>query len=406
MRLQALALGAVVSLGTFLPGLALAQAMPNVQAKRELKFGARVTGFYDNNISRSSSSLSSVRNLSRDDYVLTPSVTVSLAQPFGRQVAFLKGDVGYSFYRYNSELDRRRASVSGGVAGILGPCRPIVFGGYDASQSDLANLDTATTSNLRQQVSVAAGASCARGVGPGVSFMVQRADVKNSAATVKESDATTETASIQLMFARPTLGTFVAGFNHSSTEYPNRINPGRPVGDGFFTQSYFVGYNRQFGSRLKVGAQGGVTHVKREFSPPGVDQSFNSMTYSADMTYGFGERIEFSANASRAVTPSLQVGKTFDKSTQATAILRYKAGERLVFESGYTWQTVDANADTAAALLVVTNSETNAVYGSVSFSPNDRVSFGLNVRYEEREANLSQFSYNATRVGVSAQTSF
>jgi len=406
MRFQALALGAVASLGTFLPALALAQALPNVQGKREMKFGARVASYYDNNISRSSSTLSSLRNLSRDDYVLTPSVTASIVQPFGRQIAFLKGDVGYSFYRYNSQLDRRRASVSGGVAGMLGPCRPIAFGSYDASQSDLANLDIATTSNLRQQVSVGVGATCARSVGPGASFMVQRADAKNSAAVIKESDATTELASIQLLFSRPSLGTFAAGFNYSGTEYPNRINPGRPVGDGFFTQSYFIGYNRKFGSRLKVSAQGGVTHVKREFSPPGVDQSFNSASYNGDLTYGFGERIEFSATASRAVTPSMQVGKTFDKSTQATAVIRYKAGERLALETGYNWQKTDANADTAAALLVVTNAETNAVFGSVSFSPNDRMSFGLNVRYEEREANLSQFTYTATRVGVSAQTSF
>ena len=406
MRLQALARGAAIGLGTLVPALAMAQQMPAVGNKREWKVGVRAEAFYDSNIARSSSSLTAIRNLTKEDYVLLPAVTATLVQPFGRQVAFLNGDVGYAFHRYNSELDRRRANVSGGVAGILGPCRPMLFGGYQAAQSDLANLNVGTTKNLKQTYTTGAGTTCARAVGPGASLSVQRADVKNSDRTVKESDTTTEVANLSLQYGRPSLGVFSAGVAHSSTEFPNRIIPGRPVGDGFFTQSYFVGYQRKFGSRLKVTGQGGLTHVKREFSPVGVDQSFNSKSYQGDITYGLGERIEFEVNGQRAIVPSQQVGKTFDKTTAVNAIVRYKAGERFTVDGGYTWQKIDANADTASALLVVTNSETDAVYGSVSFAPNDRLRLQLSVRYEERAANLSQFNYTATRVGLSAQTSF
>jgi len=406
MRLHALARGAAISVAAFAPVLAMAQEMPAVGNKREWKVGVRAEAYYDSNIARSSSTLSNIRNLEKEDYVLLPAVTVGLVQPFGRQVAFLNGDVGYAFHRNNSELNRRRAKVQGGVAALLGPCRPVVFGGYEAAQSDLANLDVGTTKNLRQMYTTGVGSTCARGIGPGASFMLMRSDVKNSDNTVKESDTTTEVMNIQLLFARPTLGTFSAGFAHSSTEFPNRIIPDRPVGDGFFTQSYFLGYNRAFGSRLKVTAQGGITHVKREFSPPGVEQSFNSRTYQGDVVYGLGERIEFEVNGQRAITPSQQVGKTFDKNTGANAIVRYKAGERFQVEGGYSWQQIKANADTATALLVVTNAETDALYGSVSFSPNDRLRLQLSVRYEEREANLPQFTYTATRVGLSAQTSF
>lgn len=384
----------------------MAQEMPTVQTKREWKVGVRAESYYDNNISRSSSLLTSQRNLSKDDYVLLPAVTATLVQPFGRQSVFLNGDVGYAFHRYNDELNRRRAKVSGGVGGILGPCRPVLFGSYQAAQSDLANLDIGTTKNLQQVFATGVGAQCARSSGPGASFMVQRSDVKNSALRVKESDTTTEVANVQLLYSRPTLGTFSAGFGYSSSEFPNRIIPGRPVGDGFFTQSYFVGYSRKIGQRLTVTGQGGLTHLKREFSPTGTDQSFNSKTYSGDVTYGLGERIEFEVRGSRAIMPSQQVGKTFDKTTKADALVRYKAGDRLSFEGGYSWQKINSNADTASALLVVTNAETDAIYGNVSFSPNDRLSLSLNVRYEERDANLPQFTYTATRIGVSAQTSF
>lgn len=407
MRFQALARGAVVvTLGTVVPTVALAQ-MPTAPAgQRVWRVGVRVEGAYDSNISRTSEDVTNVRQLTKDDYILTPNVTAAISQPFGRQVAFLSGDVGYAFYRKNSELDRRRASVNGGVAGILGPCRPMVFGGYDAAQSDLANLNVGTTKNLAEQTRIGVGASCSRGIGPGASFTLQRSETNNSDATVRESNATTEIGTLQLIFARPTLGTFSAGFTHSSTEFPNRINPGRPVGDGFFTQSYFVGYTRNFGSRLKFAGQGGVTHLKREFAPPGVDQSMNSYTYSADVTYGLGDRIEFSASGSRAITPSIAVGKTFDKSTRLGVAASYRAGQRIRLETGYTWQEIDSNVDTAAALLVVTNSQIHTVSGKVAFNANERLSLSLDVRYEDREANLPQFTYNAARIGITAQTSF
>lgn len=384
----------------------MAQEMPVVQNKREWKVGVRAESYYDNNISRSSSALTNQRNLSKDDYVLLPAVTVALVQPFGRQSVFLNGDVGYAFHRYNDELNRRRAKVSGGVGGVLGPCRPVVFGSYQAAQSDLASLDVGTTKNLQQVFATGVGAQCARSSGPGASFLVQRSDVKNSDTRVKESDATTEVANVQLLYSRPSLGTFSAGVAYSSTEFPNRILPGRPVGDGFFTQSYFVGYSRKFGQRLTVTGQGGLTHFKREFSPPDVKQSFNSKTYSGDIIYGLGERIEFEVRGSRNIMPSQQVGKTFDKTTKADALVRYKAGDRLGFEGGYSWQKVNSNADSASALMVVTDSETDVIYGNVSFAPNDRLRLSLNLRYEDRNANLPQFTYTATRVGVSAQTSF
>ena len=97
----------------------MAQEMPTVQTKREWKVGVRAESYYDDNISRSSSVLTTQRNLSKDDYVLLPAVTATLVQPFGRQSVFLNGDVGYAFHRYNDELNRRRAKVSGGVGGIL-----------------------------------------------------------------------------------------------------------------------------------------------------------------------------------------------------------------------------------------------------------------------------------------------
>lgn len=405
MRFQALALGAFVAAGLCAPHVARAQTMPTVEAKRDWQIGVRAEAYYDNNLSRSNKAIADTRDIVPEDYVVVPSATISLVQPFGRQAAFLKGDAGYTFHRYNTQMNRRRGKVNGGFAAVLGPCRQVTFGGYEAAQSDLANLDIGTSSNLRKTSIVGAGLQCARGVGPGGSVTVQRADVKNSAQSVRESDTTTESMSTSLVYARPSLGSFTAGFSYSNTEFPNRIIPGRPVGDGFFSQAYFLGYSRQFGSRLSVSGQGGISHVKREFAPAGVDQSFSAKNYALDVIYGFGERIDLELHAAQAITPSQQVGKTFDKQTSANASIRYQA-QRFTFSTGYSWQNIDSNVDTAASLLVVTNAEVNAVFGTVSFAPNDKMSLQLNVRYEDRQANLPQFTYTATRIGLSAQASF
>lgn len=406
MRLQALALGVFVGAGLCVPVAALGQTMPTVESKREWAVGVRTAAYYDSNVPRSNKNFPQRRVLSREDYVFTPSLTVAVVQPFGRQSLFLNGDAGYTFYRRNSELDRRRATLTGGLATTLGPCRQMTYGTYDAGQSDLSQLDGVTTSNLRETVTVAAGLSCARAQGLGASVLVSRADTKNSATTIKESDATTESALLQLGYSRQSLGSLSLGFSYTNTEFPNRINIGRPVGDGYFSQVYNIGYSREFSTRLSVNGSVGISHVKREFSPPGVRQSFTSTAYSADVIYGLGRRIDFEVRASRAVSPSQQVGKTYDMRTSAEGLVRFEPSDRLTFSAGYSWQEVDSNVDTAAALLVVTNSKVDAIFAAVAYKPNDTFSVQLDARYEEREANLPEFTYSATRVGVRAQASF
>lgn len=380
--------------------------MPAVEAKRDWKVGVRAEAYYDNNVSRSSKAVAVTRSLSEDDYVFVPGVTLSFVQPLGRNAAFIDASGGYTFHRYNSELDRQRAKVSGGFAAVLGPCRQVTFGGYDAAQSDLATLDARTSSNLRKTQTIGAGLECQRSQGPGGSIVVQRADSKNSADTVKESDTTTEAATLSIAYSQATLGTISVGASYSQSEFPNRIIPGRPVGDGFFTQSYFLGYRREFGSRLTLSGQGGLSHLKREFAPPGVEQSINTSSYGLDVLYGLGQRIDIEVHASRQLMPSQQVGKTHDKRTSVSGDVSYRAGTRITVTTGVAWQDIESNVDTASALLAVSSAEVRSVYGTLAFRPNELMSFQLNIRYEDRDANLPQFTYTATRVGLSAQTNF
>jgi hypothetical protein len=405
MRSWVLALG-VSGAALFAGGVSAAQEMPEVGREREWRFGARVDAAYDNNISRSTRALAVLRGVEQEDYLLTPSLTAAVVQPVGRQAIFLNADAGYTFYRRNPQLDKRRAAISGGVSSTLGPCQQLTYASYNAAQSDLANLDLASSENLRQTKGVAASLQCSRPSGLGASLFLQRLDSKNSNITLRESDATTETGSLTLIYDQPSLGNFALAFNYVDTEFPNRILPGRPIGDGVFMQSYTAGYKRELGRRSSISGSAGVTHVKREFAPPGVDLSFTSTAYQLDLLYGLGERIDLEFHAARSVTPSQQVGKTFDKRTVGEAVVRYKLGPRLALTAGYARQEIDSNADTASALVVITNARIDSAYGAVEYAPNQRMTFRLNVRHDERDANLPQFNYSAVRVGLTAQANF
>src|SRR3569623_642403 len=97
-----------------------------------------------------------------------------------------------------------------------------------------------------------AGLQCGRPIGPGLQMSVQRDQAKSSATQRVEVDHDTRSASVGLSYTHPTLGTAAVGWNYAANQYPNRIIPGRPIGDGFFTYAYGFSYSRQFGTKLKA----------------------------------------------------------------------------------------------------------------------------------------------------------
>lgn len=406
MRLKAWAFAAVTAASGFAAGAAEAQQqqMPNVSAGREFKIGARVEGAYDTNVSHSNKAVAALRGLQLSDYLATPAATVSIIQPFGRASLFLQGDAGYVFYKDNTQLNSEHTALNGGLITRFSTCTQATTAAYRAAQSELVSVDLASVTNIQRNTTIGLGLQCVRPNGLGASLFGSRSQIKNSDLTRRSSDADVDNFAAMLTYGRPALGTFSAGFNYSRTQYPNRIIPGRPVGDSFFTESYVLGYQRKFSSRMSVTGTGALTHLKREFAPGGVGQSFTSGTYSVDAIYGLGPRIKLEAIASRAYLPSQQLGKSYDKATNLAGTVAYKASPRLQFTLGATQQQLDSNVDTTIPIgAVVTNSKTKSVYAQATYSPTRRWSVSLNVRHDDRQANLPQFNYTSTRIGLTAQ---
>lgn len=406
MRTQDWALGALTCLGLALPLSAAAQT-PAGGGSREFKIGARATGTYDTNVSRSTKAVAAIRGLALDDYFVTPAATISVVQPLGRNSLFLAGDVGYAFYKRNTELNSERSSLSGGGSASLGPCQQNLVAAYSANQGQSTALDLGDVKNVQRSTTFGGTLQCATPLGAGVAIAAQRAEARNSDPTRKISDSTTDSASVSLVYGKPTLGVVSLSFSYAETNFPKRDALAGPIDDGFFTQNYALSYERAFNDRLSVSAAASRTFLKRAFAPPGVKQSITSNTYALDVTYGLGARINLDVHASRALTPSQQLGKTYDKQTSLSAGVSYRSSQRLAFTAGVSRNDVDSNVDSALVLgPVVTSSSTQAVYASATYSPGQLWSLSLNVRQEDRDANLPEFNYTSTRIGLTAQASF
>ena len=404
MQLRRFVLGVVGCACGAMP--AGAQMLPAVVGERQIHANLNVATIYEDNFSRSSKILAAQRGIKQNEVTVRPQVNVDVVQPVGQQIVYLRGGAGYDFHRFNNQLDRARADLQGGYVTTISLCQASVYGNYRAGQSDLALLDSPGVKNLSQVTGTAAGVQCGR---PG-SFVggmtVQRTEAKNSAAIQKEADSTVETLSAQLGYSNSTIGQVGLTYAYSNNEFPNRLIPGRPVGDGFFTQTFGVTAERQFNSRLKATAAAGRTTVKREFAPAGTDLKFTSSTYSALVNYRLGNRLTFELSGDRAVIPTARAGKLYDIATTGELRGTYRFGSRYMVSLGGRVEDIKSNPDTTLARPIVTDARTKTAFGSITYSQSRRASLVLDVRYDDRNTNLPDFNYTSTRVGITAEVGF
>ncbi len=346
------------------------------------------------------------RGIEPKEYTLIPRVNFNIVQPLGRQMVYVNGGAGYQLHRENDQLDRVQANAAGGYVASLGACQASATSSYRVAQSDLALLDTPRVKNLTESTTIGASTQCGSAQGLIGAVNVQRIENHNSAKFQREADSDTELLGVQVGYGNPSLGVFRLIYNYSQSEFPNRVSPGRPIGDGFFTQTFALSAERGLGSRIKLGASAGRTMVKREFAPPGVDQKFASTTYSAQASYKLGSRMTIDLQGDRAVQPAGRPGKLYDITTNGSISGAYNLGTRYLVTLGHDIRDVKSNADTSALGLVVTKSRTNSTFASIRYTQSRRASLTLDVRYDERNTDLPEFDYSSTRVSLSADIGF
>jgi hypothetical protein len=146
--------------------------------------------------------------------------------------------------------------------------------------------------------------------------------------------------------------------------------------------------------------------INRDAAPVGIPLKTTGVTYQATIIYDLSKRIELKADTNHQVTPSNTPGKLYDIITTSEAYVRYDLGASFEINVGDAFVNSKSNLDSTLPFAVVTDSDTNDVYGSIKYNLGQRASMLLDLRQEERRTNLATFNYSDTRVTLTADVRF
>jgi hypothetical protein len=119
------------------------------------------------------------------------------------------------------------------------------------------------------------------------------------------------------------------------------------------------------------------------------------------------DRLDFSLTAQRAYLPSNRPGKLYDLTTSAEGTATYRLGTRFGVTLGGVIDDIVSNQDTSvAAPLTPTKSRKKSAYVGLSYQQSQRASIVLNVRQEDRTADVAAFDYSDTRATLSLAVTF
>lgn len=411
MRLNPLALGALFCASA---GAAFAQNMPtqmtNTASKRTTEVRFDVVGLYDSNIAHSSSAEATRRGLELHDYTLRPNLHLNIIQPIGRQTLFIAGDGGYDFHKNNSQLDSQRVDVAAGGIAPVGPCRAVAQAGYRAAQSELDELQGSRVKNLQTTQRAMAGLQCARNIGFSLSATANRDKITNSYFAQKQTNATTESASVAIGYRSPSLGDVSVVSTYADTDFPLQpvLSPTNliTIGNSLLIRTIGVSYEKRIGSKLDVKGLVSETFLKRDKISPGSPQKSNFNTYRGEVTYRLSTRITLGAISERAIVPSNRIGKLYDVNTNSEINVRYGLGANIELTGGGRVEDVKSNSTSSLVGDLLNKSRTETAYISVRYRQSRRLSWLVDLRQEERKTNLPAFNYSATQASLTTSISF
>lgn len=367
-----------------------------------------VTETYDTNVSRTSSALAKLRGLQQSDEIFAPQVALDLHKAFGREAAFLTGTTGYDLYNNNRRLNRERIDLNGGLDSPIGPCNTRLAGSIGRHQSDLEELSSSVltkTTNTLSSTSEGLQTSCGRVVGLTPSFGVSLSQSTNSTKLLRPSDHDLVGANLALGYQRPTLGIVSVYYTYSQATYSNRLFlvGSRILKDEYSVNEAGLRYSRELGARFQANIS--VGHSSVHNNVPGASP-FQGLTYQAGLSFKPSSKLETNFNFERLVTPSNRPNATYSLSERYSIAVDYTVSSRIAASLGVSRTNQHLNGSALVKGVDLTQETIDRIYGTLRVKVGRRLSTGLDVRHDERGANIPGFSYGDTRVGLSLNASY
>lgn len=372
------------------------------QETRSVNFGVQATVLHDSNVSRSDEATAALRGIQREDTIFSPAVTADLLLPVSRQSIYVRGSVGYDFHDKNTQLDSENLDLQAGMNLRLGPCEGQVGGSAYRGQANLQTVTLVDSENAVESYTIGADIGCSRATGLGVVVGAHKTWSENSNAVVFQNDSETSDATFGISYARPALGTLTLFGGYTDTQYPNRILPTQA--SGYETKTLGVSFERRISTRLQGIITYGYTAVETDTIVANSD--FEGSTYSLDLIYRPTTRLRTELNIGREVMPASSLGGLYSIATTYRLNGAYDLGARIAVSAGAEFADSETDGTFSAVAPVLTDSESYAVFGAISFMQSDRIRWSLNARHEDRDANVPQYTYSRTVVALAASVGF
>lgn len=358
---------------------------------------------YDSNFRARTPAESAVR--------LSPIVRVGAGFPIGRQQLFFGADVGRDIFVNQSEFNRGRYALGGGVEWRVGTrCSGVV--GAETLQRLVTVSEQDEFSNAVQKTDVIAGSlGCRTATGLGFAVTAQRRALRNDTVQRALFDLDSTVVSPSINYGSPTIGQLSIGAVFNSTRYPNRlvVTPDGALVDGVNILQGRIGYSRGLGSRLQVAV--GASYVKTAPQPAEAlllignqivlvpRDSFKGSGYDGSISYQPSDRMSINLAANRNVNVSANVGAQFVLRNDYGVDFSYRIGPSLTFGAGgrITRNQYRALLTTPFATNRISDSS-RRLSANLDYSPVPLYSVGLDVAHVTRKSNPANFNFSSTTV--------
>jgi hypothetical protein len=382
----------------------------NLRAAMDASYDSNVFGLSDLAIERGS-----LGDRAKDDFSLTPTVSVDLFLPFGRKSVYARGSVGYDFYESNRQLNRLNINLGlGGDVQVTNGCSVGADVSYTRSRNFAGDVfavgedPLVRRSNTVEYRSFSAQGQCAGAVGISPSLGYTHSETRNSVSFYEFNDSNQDTIDASIGYQRPALGRLSIYGNYTTGEYPNRnvlglpdIVPGIPH-DGVTNYSAGARFERNIGTRVSGSASIGFSWVdpKALFS-----QKFRGTTYSLQVNIIPTDQLSLDVVASRSGQLSNSVFASYSVTDLYSLNGTYKLNQRLSFNFGASQQkhNYKQSARSVDQLAFLTKDKFTRAYGGFVYNLNRRIRLNGLVSQQRRQADNPLFRYNNTTatLGVS-----
>lgn len=386
---------------TICAGSEVAFAQRAVTPITEIRFDLAALG--EDNAARSSRELSAQRGLERSDAVLTPAVNIVLVRPVGRGSVSVTGQLGYSFYARNDQLNRERISVAANADVPVGPCRVGPSIGLQRRQSDLGDIvfapgvavGTAGNAETIQRYGVTLGCGRNPGIQPFIGYSYERAD--NSNALRERAEYNSNSWRGGLRYSSPAVGDVSLFASRREVEL-SPLALGGTNDPSYRNEEAGIEFRRDIGTRIRTSATVGYSRVR---SDGDVVDEFDGVTWNVELSALIGADLRLTAGTGREVTNSLASDAGYLITKPNRVRLEYAFSDRMRLDAGAQFTDRRYIYGLDVPLGAITDENRRTFDAGLSFDVGRRMNFRIYGGHERRNANGTIFDYRANSIGVS-----